>query len=53
MFASIFDGAISAPKGQNAGEVCNMKAKKIIAPIFEDQLEEAINNANKFANERM
>ncbi|XP_055374023.1 alanine--tRNA ligase, mitochondrial [Condylostylus longicornis] len=52
-FACIFNAQIGPPKGRNSSEVCNMKAKRVISPMFEDQLEIAIDKASKYAKSKM
>ncbi|XP_058981905.1 alanine--tRNA ligase, mitochondrial-like [Musca domestica] len=49
-FASIFKAQVSAPKGQNPHDVCNMKGKKT-STQFEEQLEMAMLKANKYAEQ--
>jgi alanyl-tRNA synthetase len=46
----VFQAQVSAPKGQSAAEVCNLKAKKVNNADFEEQLEVAIEKANEFAD---
>ncbi|XP_023174099.2 alanine--tRNA ligase, mitochondrial [Drosophila hydei] len=47
-FAETFNGQVSAPKGQNAEIVCNMKGRKVNTQ-FEEQLEQAMSNAQLYA----
>ncbi|XP_030372872.1 alanine--tRNA ligase, mitochondrial [Scaptodrosophila lebanonensis] len=47
-FAATFKAQVSAPKGQDAQAVCNMKGRKVTNQ-FEEQLEKALANANAFA----
>ncbi|XP_068142866.1 alanine--tRNA ligase, mitochondrial [Drosophila tropicalis] len=47
-FAVTFKGQVAAPKGQNAQLVCNMKSRKV-SNLFEEQLEQALTQAHKFA----
>jgi alanyl-tRNA synthetase len=49
VMGNVFGAQIAPPKGQNAAEVCNMKAKKVNYSDFEEHLEIAINKANEFA----
>lgn len=51
--AEIFQGTVAAPKGQNASLVCNMKAIKVKTSMVEEQLEEALNQARRFAEENL
>lgn len=48
-FANVFKSQVSAPKGQNPFEVCNMKGKKT-STQFDEQLEIAMCKAQEFAN---
>ncbi|KAM7358050.1 alanine--tRNA ligase, mitochondrial [Cochliomyia hominivorax] len=47
-FASTFKAQVSAPKGQNPFEVCNMKGKKT-STQFDEQLEIAMSKAHEYA----
>ncbi|XP_011183669.1 alanine--tRNA ligase, mitochondrial [Zeugodacus cucurbitae] len=51
-FAVVFKSQVSAPKGQNSAEICNMKGKKV-STSFEEQLEEAIARAQTFASQHI
>nr|XP_036219853.1 alanine--tRNA ligase, mitochondrial isoform X2 [Bactrocera oleae] len=51
-FAVVFKSQVSAPKGQNSAEVCNMKGRKV-STLFEEQLEEAIARAQTFASQHL
>lgn len=51
--ASIFKGSAAPPKGQDAALVCNMKAIKVKTSAVEEQIEEALNRANRFARENL
>lgn len=51
-FAVVFKSQVSAPKGQDSTEVCNMKGRKV-STLFEEQLEEAIGRAQTFASQRL
>jgi alanyl-tRNA synthetase len=45
----VFNSKVENPRGQDPFEVCFMKGKKIKQEMFDEQLEEAIENAKKFA----
>uniref|UniRef100_A0A182P134 Alanine--tRNA ligase n=1 Tax=Anopheles epiroticus TaxID=199890 RepID=A0A182P134_9DIPT len=49
--AQQFKAQTSAPKGQNAAEVCNMKARKVKMMDFEATLESALRAAKTYAKE--
>lgn len=51
--AKIFNGNVSAPRGQKIEEVCNMKPKKVTSSIFEEQLEMACKAATNYANQNI
>lgn len=48
--AVVFNGTVSAPKGQDAALVCNMKPIKVKTSTVEEQIEEACSKANAFAS---
>uniref|UniRef100_A0A182WHX8 Alanine--tRNA ligase n=1 Tax=Anopheles minimus TaxID=112268 RepID=A0A182WHX8_9DIPT len=49
--AQTFKAQTAPPKGQNGGEVCNMKARKIKMMHFEATLENALRAAKTYAEE--
>ncbi|XP_050073687.1 alanine--tRNA ligase, mitochondrial [Anopheles maculipalpis] len=49
--AETFKAQTAAPKGQNAAEVCNMKARKVKMMDFEATLENALRAAKTYAEE--
>uniref|UniRef100_A0A182NJT8 Alanine--tRNA ligase n=1 Tax=Anopheles dirus TaxID=7168 RepID=A0A182NJT8_9DIPT len=49
--AQTFKAQIAPPKGQSAGEVCNMKARKVKKTHFEATLESALDAARRYAEE--
>ncbi|XP_035908060.1 alanine--tRNA ligase, mitochondrial [Anopheles stephensi] len=49
--AQMFKAQTAAPKGQNAAEVCNMKARKIKMMHFEATLENALRAAKTYAED--
>lgn len=51
--AEIFKASVAPPKGQNATLVCNMKGIKVKTSMVEEQLEEALNQARRFAEENL
>ncbi|KAH8351401.1 hypothetical protein KR059_001438 [Drosophila kikkawai] len=47
-FADTFGGQVASPKGQDPRFVCNMKGRRV-SNLFEEQLEQALAQANAFA----
>ncbi|ALC43082.1 Aats-ala-m, partial [Drosophila busckii] len=51
-FADTFGGQVAAPKGQNVAVVCNMRGRKVNNQ-FEEQLEQAMRQANAYAKQHL
>ncbi|XP_055623999.1 alanine--tRNA ligase, mitochondrial [Toxorhynchites rutilus septentrionalis] len=53
LVGQVFKSGVSAPRGQNPTQVCNMKSRKVKPVMFEALLERALQDTAKFAKQNM